>query len=105
VGEESRELVRVLAHAERLAGLLFVHELTPPHGDEAAARWLLGRAAEVERYVETVVDDQAAGLLDAHAAVTTLQQYIDEIHAGLVGVTGAAPSCCHPTLRRRRRRR
>jgi hypothetical protein len=106
VGEDKGDLHGVLSHAERLAALLFVHELTPPPGNEAAAVWLLGRAAEVERYVESVTDDQATGRLDDRAALTALQLYLDAIHDGLVTVVGAAaPSCCHPVPNRRRLRR
>ena len=106
MGDEKGDLAGVRGHAERLASLLFVHELTPPHGNEAGAVWLVGRAAEVERYVESVADDQAAGLLDDRAAIARLQRYLDAIHLGLTTIVGAtSPSCCDPTPRARRGRR
>jgi hypothetical protein len=97
VGDQQGELEPVLCHAQRLAALLFVHELTPPHRNEVAGRWLLGRAAEVERFAESVVDDLALGLLDDRVAAATLQGYLSAIHVGLASMVGAtAPSCCHP---------
>jgi hypothetical protein len=106
VGEESGELRSVLSHAERLAALLFVHELTPPSDNEAGAVWLVGRAAEVERYLEIVAEDRAKGTLDDRAALATVQRYLDAMHAGLVTIVGAtSPSCCDPTPRSRRGRR
>jgi hypothetical protein len=103
---EHDELQRVLRHAERFAALLFVHELTPPFGDDEAARWLFGRAAEVERYAESVMDDRAEGVIDERGAIASLQQYLDAMHAGLTTVVGAAaPSCCHPPAPGRHRRR
>ncbi len=98
------DLQGVLRHAERLAALLFVHELTPPRRNEAACVWLLGRAAEVERYIETVVEDRQSGRIDPRDAAIVLQRYLDSLHAGLATVVGAtSPSCCHPSPRRRRR--
>jgi hypothetical protein len=104
--EDRSDLGGALRHAERLASLLFVHELTPPPRNEAAGLWLLGRAAEVERYVESLADDHGAGLLDDDAALTRLAHYLDAIHAGLATIVGdPSPSCCDPTPRRRRGRR
>ncbi len=99
-------LQAVLRHAERLAALLFIYDLTPPSHDDGARRWLMGRAAEVERYSESVVDDWAAGALDEPAAAATLQGYIDAIHEGLATMLAAtSPSCCHPPPRGRRAHR
>ncbi len=102
MGRDASDLGGALRHAERLASLLFVHELTPPPRNEAAGVWLLGRAAEVERYVESLADDQGAGLLDDDAALARLAQYLDAIHVGLTTIVGdLSPSCCDPTPRRR----
>jgi hypothetical protein len=76
----------LLRHAERLAALLFIYDLTPPVNDDAACRWLLGRAAEVDRYVESLVDDWAAGNLDEAAAVQRLEGHIGEMHRGIATV-------------------
>ncbi len=102
----SREALQpVLRHAERLAALLFIYDLTPPSTDDQARRWLMGRAAEVERYAESVVDDWAAGALDEPAAAATLQRYVDAIHEGLASTLNVPrPSCCHAPSKSRRKR-
>jgi hypothetical protein len=106
VGFHPEGLQPVLRHAERLAALLFVYDLAPPSRDEAARLWLLGRAAEVERYAESVVDDWVMGRLDEGAAATALQRYVDAIHEGLGSMFGArAPSCCHARKKARVRRK
>jgi hypothetical protein len=92
----------LLRHAERLAALLFIYDLTPPSNDDAACRWLLGRAAEVDRYAESVVDDWAAGQIAEQAAAERLRAYIDEMHHGIARVLHvSAPSCCHPPRSRK----
>jgi hypothetical protein len=93
----------VVSHAERLAALLFAHELTPPTGDSSASMWLTGRAAEVERYVESVVEDWASGAATEPAVVATLGAYLDELHAGLrLHLHLDSPSCCRPASRGKR---
>jgi hypothetical protein len=97
-------LQHLLRHAERLAALLFIYDLTPPADDDAACRWLLGRAAEVDRYAESVVDDWAAGDLDEATAARRLAGYIDEMHRGIAAVLHVtAPACCHPRAGRLQR--
>ncbi|MGH7436435.1 MAG: hypothetical protein ACRENE_12250, partial [Polyangiaceae bacterium] len=93
-----------------------IHELTPPPNDEAASRWLHGRAAEVERFIESVVEDHTTGRIDSHAALAGLQRYLDALHSGLAvivrasgnGATdpaaAAGPSCCRPPRPRRSRK-
>jgi len=94
----------LVRHAERLGALLLAYELTPPAHDAPGQRWLLGRAAEVERYVESVVDDVARGVLDEAGAVAALGSYLDGLHAGLAVHLGMAgpPPCCRPRTGRRR---
>lgn len=107
---ERADLRGALSHARRLATLLFIHELTPPPNDEVASLWLHGRAAEVERFIESLAEDQATGRIDSGAALEGLQRYLDDLHAGLAGIVRASgvapkPSCCEPLRVRRGRRR
>jgi hypothetical protein len=93
----------VVSHAERLAALLFAYELTPPIGDVTASTWLTGRAAEVERYVETLVDDWSSGAANEKDVVAMLGSYLAELHAGLrVHLHLDAPPCCDARLPERR---
>jgi hypothetical protein len=97
--------------------LLFIHELTPPPNDVAASLWLHGRAAEVERFLESLVEDHTTGRIDSRAALDGLQRYLDDLHEGLAVIVRASagassasgtlprPSCCDPLRPRRGRRR
>jgi hypothetical protein len=117
VADERTDLRGALSHARRLAALIFIHELTPPPNDEAASLWLHGRAAEVERFIESVVEDHTTGRIDGHTALADLQHYLDTLHTGLAGIARASasasgssgavpkPSCCEPPRVRRGRRR
>jgi len=115
VGPEHADLRGALSHARRLAALLFIHELTPPPNDVAASLWLHGRAAEVERFLESLVEDHTTGRIDSRAALDGLQRYLDDLHAGLAVIVRAGagntsgtvprPACCEPLRPRRGRRR
>jgi hypothetical protein len=95
--------------------LLFIHELTPPPNDVAASVWLHGRAAEVERFLESLVEDHTTGRIDSGAALDCLQRYLDDLHSGLAVIVRTSagamsgtlprPACCEPLRARRGRRR
>jgi hypothetical protein len=107
VSLEASAVQPVVSHAERLAALLFACELTPPTGDATASTWLTGRAAEVERVVESVIDDWSSGAAKESDVVAMLGSYLAELHAGLrVHLHLDTPSCCdaRPPERRMSRR-
>jgi hypothetical protein len=90
-------LASLVRHAERLASLLFIYELTPPTRDPVGRLWLIGRSAEVERFIESVLDDLAARAINEATAVAGLQGYLDGLHVSLVAHFGVTrPACCNP---------
>jgi hypothetical protein len=81
-------------HAERLARVLLEEEARTVESRHVTA-WLVGRADEVERFVEAVVQEWRAGERGPDAAAASLDGYLAALHEGLarrLGVT--APTCC-----------
>ena len=82
-----------LNHAERMARLLLEEELRMTDAPRSAA-WLVGRAGEIERFAEGVIDTWQRGRRARQAAAAT-DGYLAALHAVLaqrLGITG--PSCC-----------
>lgn len=87
-------LQAVVNHAERLTELLGVHDLAPPT-QEWAQVWLMGRADEIARFVEHVVELWRAGELRDVDAAATVDGYLVALHEGLAKhLRCHAPSCC-----------
>jgi hypothetical protein len=95
--------VLLVRHAQRLAALLFVYELTPPANDAATRVWLVGRSAEVERYLESLLEDVRSQAIDEASAANSLTEYLEGLHISLVAHFGVTePPCCKPRPRRRK---
>jgi hypothetical protein len=84
----------VVNHAERLSELLLAHELAPP-ADEWAQAWVLGRAEEVARLTEHLIDSWRTRRLDEVQAAAALRDYVAAVHEGMAAHLGCtAPVCC-----------
>jgi hypothetical protein len=81
-------------HAERLAGVLVAEEART-HDARHVASWLVGRASELERFVDAVVQQWRARLRDEDAAADAVNEYVASLHEGLAGRLGiTGPPCC-----------
>jgi len=81
-------------HAERLSRVLLEEEARTCDARHVAA-WLVGRASELERFVEALVTEWRDGRRGPDATATVLDSYLAALHEGLakrLGVTG--PRCC-----------
>ena len=81
-------------HAERLARVLLEEESRTCDARHVAA-WLVGRAGELERFVEALVTEWRGGRRGPDATAVALDSYLATLHDGLakrLGVTG--PRCC-----------
>ncbi len=81
-------------HAERLVRVLEKEEARTTDARHVSA-WLIGRAGELERFVEAVARDWRSRKRGPEAAAAVLEAYVAELHVGLaarLGVTG--PVCC-----------
>jgi hypothetical protein len=81
-------------HAERLVRVLETEEARTTDARHVSA-WLIGRAGELERFVEAVARDWRSRKRGPEAAAAVLEAYVAELHVGLgarLGVTG--PVCC-----------
>jgi hypothetical protein len=90
-------LTEALRHAERLTGVL--ESLDPSRRGPAAAKWLLGRASEVDCVVQLVISDWSAGQRSEVHAAQALNGYVSVLHRGLALHFGElAPPCCISSL-------
>ena len=90
-------LQRTVNHAERLAALLARAEHEPEGGGRPTNLWLVGRAGEVERFVEEVLCDWRSGRCAERVAARAVEEYVAFLHEGLAIHLGeSAPSCCAP---------
>lgn len=81
-------------HAERLVAVL-AEEEARVHDAKHVSSWLIGRAGELERFVDAVARDWRSRKRGPEAAAAVLEAYVAELHVGLaarLGVTG--PVCC-----------
>jgi hypothetical protein len=81
-------------HAERLARVLLEEEARTSDARHVAA-WLVGRAGELERFVEAIAAEWRSRRRAPEAAACALDAYLAALHEGLasrLGVTG--PRCC-----------
>lgn len=87
-------LQSVVSHAERLVSLL-AREEARGGGDDLADAWLAGRAGEVERFVEALVEDWRLGRRTCAAAAAALADYLHALHEGMAEYLHIrAPECC-----------
>jgi hypothetical protein len=87
-------LQTLVDHAERLADLLAVRELTLPV-EEWAQAWTMGRADEIVRFTEHVVGLWERLRLGDGAAASMLEGYLAIVHEGLaIYFARKPPSCC-----------
>jgi hypothetical protein len=87
-------LQAAVRHAERLVGLL-AREEARGGGDDLAGAWLTGRAGEVERFVEALVEDWRRGRRTSPAAAAALADYLHALHEGMrQHLRIQAPECC-----------
>jgi hypothetical protein len=92
-----RNLQSLFEHADRLCDLLAILELTPP-SDEWAAAWLAGRAEELARFVQDVIESWCDGRVSDARATAMLDGYLGLLHEGLATHLGDHdPWCCNPT--------
>jgi hypothetical protein len=81
-------------HAERLARVLLQEESSRDRVG-SVPEWLIGRAGELERFVEAVVDDWRAGHRPPESVAMAVDAYLGALHEGLAGRVGVrAPECC-----------
>jgi hypothetical protein len=81
-------------HAERMWRVLKVEERHEGCSDLREA-WLAGRAAEVERFVESVVEEWRARTRNVDAIACALSEYIEDLHDGMVAHLGSRGlDCC-----------
>lgn len=80
-------LQQVVNHADRLCELIAVHELTPP-SDEWAAAWLFGRAEEMARLAQDILDSWRDGRMEEAKARATLEAYMVSLREGLAKHVG-----------------
>jgi hypothetical protein len=93
-----QELQGVVSHAERLAELL-AEEESRGGGSDLADAWLAGRAGEVERFVEVLVQEWRAGSRTCAAAASILQGYLEALHEGMAAhLHITVPDCCVDAL-------
>ena len=81
-------------HSERLARVLLEEEGRSFDAQHVAA-WLIGRAGELERFVEASVGEWREGQRGPEGAAAALDAYLASLHEGLarrLGITG--PRCC-----------
>ena len=93
----------VVAHGARLCELLEALEHGRKPRRHALARWLTGRAREVELAFEVTLFDWASGRLGVQDAAKSLEQYLTEVHAGAqqalgFGLLGCCEEDCVPTI-------
>ncbi len=81
-------------HAERLARVLLEEEGRTCDARHVAA-WLVGRAGELERFVEALVAEWRAGRRGPDASSAALDGYLATLHEGLAKRLGVTrPRCC-----------
>jgi hypothetical protein len=84
----------VMNHAQRLRSFLEEREGRLLESD-AGARWLIGRAGEVQCVVALIALDWHQERLSSDAAATKLARYVREIHDGLaMHLDIGMPPCC-----------
>jgi hypothetical protein len=72
-------LQRAVDDAERLAEMFSLPELDARlHG-----AWAIGRAAEIEQFVEAVAEDWHCGKITENAAAHSIESYVGGLHGGL----------------------
>ena len=90
-----RRLQRSVNHADLLASYLARAEGRSRGGAGLPDIWLIGRAGEVARVVETVVMDWRSGARLEETAARALEDYLDFLHEGIAIHLGvSAPPCC-----------
>jgi hypothetical protein len=80
------ELQRAVDGAEQLAQMFTL----PEGGDRLSETWAIGRATEIERFVEAVAEDWRAGHISELAAANSINAYIGGLHGGLCERMGLA---------------
>jgi hypothetical protein len=86
-------LQSAVSHAERVADLFASRELSATGSAGARAR-VLGRAAEIACFVQSVVDDWRRGRLDVAAAALAIDDYLASLHDGFVAWLGLRHRPC-----------
>ena len=91
-------LRRAVEHAERLSDEVLLDERFSSLHDEWARAWLVGRAGEIDRFVEHVRASFREGRMDEAAAAGALYAYLDALHEGLARHIGpeARTACPGP---------
>ncbi len=94
-------LQAVVNHAERFSAALGLSEadhrrlVAAARTEDLAATWIIGRAAEVETFVEDVVYEWRAGVLSAKRAAAAIESYLRSVHRDMDDVsTFGRPTCC-----------
>ncbi|MGD0526351.1 MAG: hypothetical protein ABSE49_14465 [Polyangiaceae bacterium] len=86
----------VVDHAERLWGLVAIHELAPPSNEWASA-WLHGRSEEIASVAFDVLRGWRSGEVCEAVAAASLEAYLATVHRGLAEHLGCpTPACCRP---------
>jgi hypothetical protein len=75
-------LQQVVHHADRLCELIALRELIPPR-DEWAAAWLYGRAEEMARFAQDILDSWREGRVEEVKASAMLEAYLASLQAGM----------------------
>ena len=89
-------------HAERLWGLVAVHELMPP-SDAWAKAWVVGRSEEIARVASDILGSWSHGHTTDTEAAAALEGYLRVVHEGLAERLGAVCRMLPGACRRRRR--